>query len=388
MKKYIFLFFALLAGMISCSKSDEPSGGEKTEATKRSALIYAVNGNNLSSNMALNIRQIQEAMSGLPKGKYELYLYQAIAKEKAGLCKIVSGKDARLDTLKVYDRSTFATDPVRIKEIMNDYKSLSAVDDRILFLWGHGMAWTPYFSDHGATRASDEAIVDMPMITSFGGDNNSSDWADIHELKEAIPSGLFSTIWFDCCYMSNIETVYELREKCQTMIAYPTEIAANGLPYHKILPKIFADKPNYFSAADALYEYYNMSSICVTVAVMDMSKIEDVAAVAKKIYASGENRPAVEGLQDYSRARSARYYDFGQFARETAELNNASELVKDFNRAMDNFVVYSHATALDFNRRPIKKENFSGVSTHYYKGLDTKEENYYRGLDWYKAVYE
>ncbi|MDE6835633.1 MAG: hypothetical protein K2J03_01585, partial [Muribaculaceae bacterium] len=69
-------------------------------------------------------------------------------------------------------------------------------------------------------------------------------------------------------------------------------------------------------------------------------------------------------------------------------LNNASELVKDFNRAMDNFVVYSHATALDFNRRPIKKENFSGVSTHYYKGLDTKEENYYRGLDWYKAVYE
>ena len=132
-------------------------------------------------------------------------------------------------------------------------------------------------------------------------------------------------------------------------------------------------------------------------AVMDMSQIEDVAAVASDIFMSGENRPSEEGLQNYSRLRSTPYYDFGQYLRAYANSNagvnssESSDLMKEkLKSALDKFVVFSAASEKDFNypvAKPINKENFSGLSIHNFLNLSSARDDYYRKLDWYQRVW-
>lgn len=68
-------------------------------------------------------------------------------------------------------------------------------------------------------------------------------------LADAIPDGVFDFIWFDACYMSGIETAYELRDKCDTFVAYPTEVYTPGMPYNLTIPYILKETPDLKSAA-------------------------------------------------------------------------------------------------------------------------------------------
>ena len=186
---------------------------------------------------------------------------------------------------------------------------------------------------------------------------------------------------------------YQLRNKCETFVSYPTEIMAEGLPYDKVIPKIIGSSPDRIGAARALYEYYVGKSTpeAVSVAVMDMSQIEDVAAAARDIFMSGENRPSEVGLQNYSRLRSTPYYDFGQYLREYANSSGSSDLMKEkLKSALDKFVVFSAASEKDFNYpvgKPINKDNFSGLSIHNFLNLSSARDDYYRKLDWYQRVW-
>ena len=402
MKKIISAILCLIIFLTGCKDSNvlpepDPTPVEPVENNvKQVTLLYAVNRNNLSRALDLNERQIIESFKSLPEGEYVMLLFKTFykdedgnKKEVAGLFKAVSGPNVEFSLQKEYSRDVLSTDPVRIAEVVNDAMEEKG-DVFNLFFWGHGMAWTPYFSDHKPTRgALNQTQGDTPELTSFGGDNNV-DWADIDEICQALPDGKIETIWFDCCYMSNIETIYELRNKCRWMVAYPTEILSNGLPYHNVLPHILNDQQNLPAAAKALYDYYNNSNSPVTVTVLDMSKIENVAIACKQIYHSGEKRPATIGLQNYSQSASNPYYDFGQFVREFAQANDAESLLPSFNKALDELVVYTVASAKDFSYpvgKPIVPENYSGVSTHSFKNGSSAKEKYYMELAWYKATY-
>lgn len=399
----LLLFIFLLSGCGESKDSPTPDSGQQGNNTpsypsgksKQVTLVYAVNRNNLSSALDLNMHQMLEALKGMAEGENTMFVFKTFMKELAdnsrvemgGLYKAVSGSEAEFVLQKEYTRDILSTDPVRMKEVIEDVLQEQG-EIYNLFFWGHGMAWTPYFSDHNTTRGI--AIIgneDMPEVSAFGGDNNNRDWADIDEIKSAIPDGRFETIWFDCCYMSNIETIYELRNKCNWMVAYPTEIAAAGLPYHEVLPFVLSYPQNLKGGAEALYNYYNATRTAVTAAVMDMSKIEGVANACKAVYTSGEVRPKSYGLQNYSRSSSNPYYDLGQYVREYAEANDAETLITPFSVAMNEFVVYCVASEKDFNYKPIIESNYCGVSTHLFNDTSTEKDEYYRGLDWYKATY-
>ncbi len=361
---------------------------------KQVTLVYAVNRNNLSSALDFNMRQMIEGLKTLPTNEYVMLVFKTFTKETesgdksevAGLFKAVSGPDADFVLQKEYSRDILSTDPVRMKEIFVDALNEKG-ESYNLFFWGHGMAWTPYFSEHTRSGFMPDYIGNVPEMTAFGGDNGNKDWADIDEIRDAIPDNKFNTIWFDCCYMSNIETVYELRGKCNWMVAYPTEIASDGLPYHLVLPCILNDEPDLAGGCKALYEYYVSRGITVTATVMDMSKIEPLAESCRAIYLSGEKRPYKSGLQNYSRSYSNPYYDLGQYAREFAQANDAERLIPNFQEALSEFVVYTVASEKDFNSKPIRPEDYSGLSTHYFQNSSSEKETYYRELAWYKATY-
>lgn len=409
---YIILIFVI--SFMFCGCEEKP---EAPKEVKQMTLIYAVNHNNLSSDLVANQEQMLNAMVNIDPEVYKLLVYKYTSDGPALFEVIKTGGKAEFNLLKQYDNSRLSVTKDRISEVIHDALDLYPGVESNLFFWGHGLGWVnpdKYPNTvskskvaSGATTDCNENTISMmlPEMYGYGGEyvyedgvRVRIDYLDLDQLAEAIPDNVFDMIWFDCCYMSGIEVAYQLRDKCNYLVAYPTEIMAEGLPYSQVLPKILNSSKDKAGAAQSLYDYYIGKNVPepVTVAVMDMSQIESVADAASEIFKMGERRPSVTGMQNYSRLRSTPYYDFGQYMREYADANvspdsgeSAESLKAMLKSALEKFVLFAAASEKDFTypvAKPINKENFSGLSIHNYLNIDSAREDYYRKLDWNKRV--
>ncbi len=164
------------------------------------------------------------------------------------------------------------------------------------------------------------------------------------------------------------------------------------MPYNLTIPYILKETPDLKSAASEFFTYYSdhpsSSYRVATIAVMDMTKIEIVAEYCNRAYSGFSKAPSSSGLQTYSRGKFGPFYDFGQYTRRVMEMNPTDMTSEDFERLMDEFVIYKSATDYDFNGRPISADNYSGVSCFRFSESDSSEKaQYYHTLDWYKRVY-
>jgi len=405
--KYISVLLILFVSVAFPGCKDDPEDIPQ-KIVKQMTLVYAVNNNNLSGDLVMNESQMLEAMSKYDTDVYKLLVYK-YTPEGAGLYEIKKqGGELKFSLLRQYDNTVLSINPDRVSQVLNDALSEYPDVESNLFFWGHGLGWVnPYkysntqvLTESRTVPQSDGSVsVMLQELYGFGGEyidetNRKSDYIDIDELAAAVPDGRFDMIWFDCCYMSSIEVAYQFRNKCRSFVAYPTEIMAEGLPYNLVLPKIIGENGNKIEAAKTLYNYYTSNLAPVTVAVMDMTHIEDVADAARTIFSVGNSRPSTGGLQNYSRISRVPYYDFGQYMREYANVNSGSLSQKEADAnvnalkvALDKFVLYCEASDVDFNSRPIVKDNFSGISIHNYMDMDTERERYYRELDWFMHVW-
>lgn len=395
MNKFIYFTIALLF-LISCDKSSEPTVPETPPAVvpenvERTVVVYATNRSSLSYDFKDDKEEMLEAVANIDLQKFQLLLFYSDSATTSGLFSATydeSSDEYTFTKVKEYDRLKTTTDPEQIARVLDDALALYPNSKYDLVFWGHGMSWYPYFTDH--------EIITKGIMYSYGGEYDggtnpngmpSTNWTDLDDLASAVPDNKFDTIWFDCCYMSGIEVLYEFAGKCNTIVAYPTEVWQYGLPYDSILPFLLSEQHDLVGAAREFYNYYTLTSDPVTVAVCDMSGLEDVAELSRKIINSGELRPETKTLLNYSRSSVAPFYDLRQFMSETAELNGVGELVDDYRMALDRLVTFHAESPKNFNGRPWDTANICGISTHYYKDLPTKEEDYYRTLKWFKRVY-
>lgn len=384
----------IIAGVLltaSCSKDDpkpKPASGVESMT-----LIYAVNRSSLSSDFSDDSREMLSAMAASGDEAHKLLLFRTDSESECGLYEAVADKKGvyAFELLKRFPRDVTSTDPARLAEVVDYALSLYPEARKNLFFWGHGMSWNPTFSDHQVKIAPKDA--DLPEAYGYGGEycgviGGSTDWMEITELADALPDDAFDTIWFDCCYMSGIETIYQLRDKCDYFVAYPTEVCQYGLPYDLVLPYVMTEKPDLVKAAQTFFDYYSVSGDPVTVACLLMDKVEPVADAVKRIYASGIGMPNLSEVANYSRSYNSPFYDLTQYVGKVAEANGSgSELLEAYRKAMSEFVIYSACSPYDFNSRPWKNPDLSGISTHHYQGLNNKEEAFYSTLDWHKRVY-
>lgn len=388
--KRILLYITMAAMLASCGDdSPEAPGREEIvpENVTRTVLVYAVNQSSLRYDFNDDRAEMLEALKDIDLTRHQLLVYNADSEGSCALYRSVrdlKNNTVTLEPVTNYDGSRLSTDPRRIGEVVDDALSLYPESEYDLVFWGHGMSWYPYFTGH--------EVHDTPSLYSYGGEyvepgSTQTDWTEIDELADAVPSGRFDTIWFDCCYMSGIEVIYQFRDKCSTFVGYPTEVWQYGLPYDRVLPYLLNDRHDVTGAARAFYSYYAASSDPVTVAVTDMAAVERVADVSSRIIASGDRRPSRGSLLNYSRSSYAPFYDFRQFMTETARANGRDDLAAEFSTAMESMVTWHAETDKNFNLRPWNTENISGVSTHYYTGSQTQQEQYYTTLDWFKRVY-
>lgn len=381
----------LSCALTSCG-DDTPPEPIQEEHIKSTVLLYAVASNNLYSNLIDDKEEMLAAAAQMDLSGLRMLVYQITPYDEPVLLELRKAKDGTtsFETVKGYSKDLYSTDPRRISEVINYVKDAYRSDLYGLVLWSHGTGLDPFTSTRGAEGF-------LPMVYSFGSDKDSdkdssySDQINIDELADAIPDNLFNFIWFDACYMSGIETIYELRNKCDYFVGYPTEVFTPGMPYNLTLPYILAEKPNLAASAEAFFRYYaehsSSSYRVATVCVLDMNKLEPVADFCKKAY-SDTFLSSGSGLQKYTRGSIGPFYDFGQYTRLMSAQNESIAEIEQFEEALDNMTIYAAATDVDFNYSPLIQDNFSGISCHLFFDDGGRKSGFYKTLDWYKRVYE
>lgn len=386
MKKLFAISLSLLSFFLVSSCHDEPDDPTPKRA-KRTVLIYAVASNNLETYLIEDRDEMfraADAIEGLGSDvRVLLYSVASQSAEEATLAELtknVYSSQWYFRTIQTYDRNTFSTDPVRMKEVFADLRNVAPSDSYGLVFWSHATGWIPKFSSHEVPGAS-------KVLKSFGIDKYSgvTDYCDLAELADAIPNQMFDYIWFDACYMMGIETVYQLRDKCDYLGGYPSEDWIWGMDYETTLPMLAAPVPDLVGVGKAFFDFYNNQDCAVTVTVLKTEGLESIAAAAADIYAYGTKPESSTGLQNYSREQIG-MYDLRQFTEKYLDSSDphAPQLTDAFNKALDEVILYADCSTKDFNRlaNSWNPDIYSGLSCHFPGSASAQSEQYFNSLDW------
>lgn len=399
-KGNLLLFFMGFVGAILSSCSNEPSPDPSPyvdPSEKSTILIYAVATNSLSTNLISDKNEMLTAGEQIDLKKNDVLLFETRYNMMPRLLKLVESPTAVMgydfEVVKEYSDDISSLDPIRIREVLNYVSDNYISQTNGLIFWSHSTGAQPFLPE---TRGA-ESAESITSSYSFGQDKNQTLGQEfqinVDELADAIPDNFYDFIWFDSCYMSNIESVYEFRDKCNYFIGYPTEDWAYGMPYDLVLPQIARKEPNLIGGAELFFNYYaqNSSSMlrAATIAVIDMKKIETLADYCSIFMEEGKT-PSTTSMMKYTRFTTGPFYDLGDYTKSMATLNGVEIDENEWNALLDDVVVYRATTKLNFDLQPLfDPERFSGLSAHIYSFTENdEEENYYKSLDWYSRVFK
>lgn len=376
--RFLFCALAMALTLFSCKKAEM----EEIVVVKRpkTVLLYMVANNNLSQDAENSISRLQNGY--IPSDEGNLLVYKHCAGMDPVLLHIKKGEEGTVvaDTAYRFPPRVSATKSA-LTQALNVTQALFPADSYGLILWSHGTGWIPPLAS--SSSAAQEVSGSAPQRT-FGLDGKVE--LEIRDLAQAIPYKL-SFMLMDACFMGGIETAYEVKDSVDYYIGSPAEILTESFPYHKIMQHIFKSTPDYAAVCREYYDYYNAKSGAersATVALMDCSKLAEVAEVAKRVFDQYGERIAsldLSLLQPYFRGSSSKYfYDLKDLVDAIADASLSAE----FAAALERAVPYK-ATTPYFIELPIR--SFCGVST-YVPGnpADTKLADYYKQYKWNQAT--
>ena len=376
--RFLFCALAMALTLFSCKKAET----EEIVVVKRpkTVLLYMVANNNLSYDAENSISRLQNGY--IPAEEGNLLVYKHCAGMDPVLLHIKKGEEGTVvaDTAYRFPPRVSATKSA-LTQALNVTQALFPADSYGLILWSHGTGWIPPLAS--SSSAAQEVSGSAPQRT-FGLDGKVE--LEIRDLAQAIPYKL-SFMLMDACFMGGIETAYEVKDSVDYYIGSPAEILTESFPYHKIMQHIFKSTPDYAAVCKEYYDYYNAKSGAersATVALMDCSKLAEVAELAKRVFDQYGERIAsldLSLLQPYFRGSSSKYfYDLKDLVDAIADASLSAE----FAAALERAVPYKASTPY-FIELPIR--SFCGVST-YVPGnpADTKLADYYKQYKWNQAT--
>ena len=377
--RFLFCALAMALTLFSCKKAEK----EEIVVVKRpkTVLLYMVANNNLSYDAENSISRLQNGY--IPAEEGNLLVYKHCAGMDPVLLHIKKGEEGTVvaDTAYRFPPRVSATKSA-LTQALNVTQALFPADSYGLILWSHGTGWIPPLAS-SSSAAQEQRSGSCPERT-FGLDGKVE--LEIRDLAQAIPYKL-SFMLMDACFMGGIETAYEVKDSVDYYIGSPAEILTESFPYHKIMQHIFKSTPDYAAVCKEYYDYYNAKSGAersATVALMDCSKLAEVAEVAKRVFDQyGESIASLDLslLQPYFRGSSSKYfYDLKDLVDAIADASLSAE----FAAALERAVPYKASTPY-FIELPIR--SFCGVST-YVPGnpADTKLADYYKQYKWNQAT--
>lgn len=375
--------------LLSACTSDDPAPmpGE----TEHTVLMYLPWGSNLLPYFKKNIRDFESVIAKNVLRNERVVVFLSETPTEAVMFELKYSKNGTVrDTLREYRNPAFTT-AAGITSILNDMETFAPAKKYAMIIGCHGTGWIPVSS--GMTRSGREKFhweyEGVPQTRFFGG-FETENRTDITTLAQGIGNaGLkMEYILFDDCYMSSIETAYDLKEVTHYLIGCPTEIMIEGMPYAEIGSHLIGDI-NYQGIVDGFLNYYqDYSTSCGTIAVTDCSQLDGLAAVMKEINTEyrfdSSLSDAVQRMDGYS---PVLFYDLGDYV---AKLCPDEDLLARFNAQLELAVPSRYRKHTEYYYtmilgRMIKINAYSGTttsdpSTNRYAA--TKNET-----GWYRATH-
>ncbi len=316
---------------VACEKA--PPGYNPPRNAEQTLLLY-MPGTDLSSFYDDNIENICKAVTRQVPGRGRMLVCRQSSHRTAQIEEIYYDRNAgkcRQKLLKSYE--TFeAGDAESVSRLLTDAGTLAPAERYGLIIGCHGKAWIP--AEEGAiTNRSGrrpEASIWTPVpgalpTRSFGDLQHELDIPELVAALEAQPYR-FDYLIFDACFMANIETLYELRNAVDYIVASPCEIMAAGFPYDRALPHLFSEGGGSYDLGQVCHEFWNFyqndwqnvpssaQSGCISLAVT--AELGALAAAVRAIEEAGPvalDPEALSGLQVYEGLRTHLFYDLGHF---------------------------------------------------------------------------
>lgn len=367
---YIFLL-PLLIGFSACSDGDEPVVPDKAE---RTVLVYMVASNNLGT-AGYDSADLGEMMEAAVNGDIRngrLLVYHAAYYGTPVLKEITP---QGIDTLKIYDNSVVSVDSRRMLEVFDDVERLAPASDYGLVLWSHGSGWL----QDGITDENDGLLAPQ----AFGQDHGQK--MNLTTLARTLEQRDFSFVYFDCCYMGAVELAYELQHATRYIVASPSEIPVDGMPYHKNVKCFFEPTPNLTAAARNTFELYDGksgSSRTCTISVVDTEGIAQLATLTRRIYQAA-GRPVPEGYTPQKYMVENRCYH-NDLADYVLSLTDDESMQEQWNAALAACVKYEASTPMLWSKLPINTH--CGLSTFIFADESESQSKNYHTTSWYRDV--
>ncbi len=383
---YIWLFVALTAVVTwSC---DDKHGDEPESPQTRTVLVYMVADNNLSGWAAQDLQEMREAVrNGLPSGGRWLVYYSG-PDHRPRL--IEFDKEGNQVELAGYDSSDLSVSIGRMREVIADAKRLAPASGYGLVLWSHGTGW---LNETGSVEEAAQAPAvgsrDDQMLNpqSFGYDGYTGARMKVTSLARALEGHHFDFIYFDCCHMANIEVIYELRHAADRIVACPTELGVEGMPYNTNVSLLLNNRVREAAAATFRYyddDYRNDDGYGCAIGVYSTAAVSDVAAALRDITAASLALPADYYRVPYFRPSVMRsgIYDLNDYV---AALNPSASLKKAYDAAAGRLVEYFATTPEVYM---LDASSFSGVAGNIVESPYDVNTYGYDELSWYDLVWK
>ena len=272
-----------------------------------------------------------------------------------------------------------------MRTVIADAKEAAPADDYGLVLWSHATGW---LNDSGVIDdGSSRSAGGSPALISplwFGADGMPAKKMSIASLARALEGHHFSFIYFDCCHMATVEVAYELRHAADRIVASPTELGVEGMPYNRNLACFFLPKADIDAAAANTFDYYmtNPSYGCA-ITVLDTRAIDRLAASTRSILA------AFPYPADYSRVPYFRkvimttgIFDLADYIEaRCTDPQRLTEWRRDFDAVVTSFRTTDKVYFLDASR-------FHGLGTQIVESAGDADVYDYTATSWWTDVVE
>ena len=187
------------------------------------------------------------------------------------------------------------------ENLVREMTSFAQAEKYAMVIGSHGHGWTPKsFTSAASARLRRMGVQEPSLLwqkpegalTRHIGDTGYAVQYDIYEIANAMKANNIKLeyLLFDACFMSNVESAYELRDVTKYIIASPCEVMGAGFPYDKVMPYMLTNGGASFDLDKICSEYVNhyktgagvsVRSACV--ALTNTAELEALAAAVKRV---------------------------------------------------------------------------------------------------------
>lgn len=378
---------------LSCDNDSTDEPDNNSSKYKQTVLMYMPwSSGSIYSYFLQNISSFETAIrnnKGFDGNALVVFISESETKSHLINIKYNDGECYR-DTIRsfYFDECDYTTS-AGIASVINNAIKIAPAKTYALAIGSHGMGWLPVGSDI-STRARMSAMMNPNVYLTryFGHSSDSNYQTDISTLADGIKkTGLkMEYIMFDGCYMSNIETAYELKDVTDHLIASTCEIMIEGMPYSKIGIDMLEN--DFESICKGFYSFYSTYSMPYgTIGVTDCREVERMADIMREIntaYPLGVE--SVDDIQDLDGFSTTVFFDFGDYV---SHLCKDEYLLNTFNEQLDKLVPYKANTETyysDFTKEQTPIKTFSGLTISD-PTKNTSVVGDVSGTAWYNATH-